>query len=161
MVPGPLNPEPLPPDNRPLTSEESAFLEEFYSKDYPMEQAAVTPTPTAHENAKIMTQPRPSIWLNPLFWLAWVVPFLLFPTIDAGDIRYMWGEFEGRSSVVLCPLPMTIAHAHAAPLMTNRYIASAKGFERIMHPYWRYWLTWVAGAIILTTYLRVWYRPPQ
>lgn len=159
MVPGPRDPTPRSPDDsEPLSAEDLAFLKDFYSKDYPMEE----PAPSSHPTPEPMSPPRPSLARNPLFWLAWLVPFLFFPTSYSKDLPLSWGL--SNSGTILAPLLVALSNGQTAPLLTSTTSYTSRGITKtpeVMHPYWRYWLTWMAGAIMLTTYLRVWYRPPQ
>lgn len=81
--------------------------------------------------------------LKPLILSAWLVPLLAFPVCDT------WWTPPVRFAhyVDTCYAPVVfLAKAPAAEFFVQHQDIYT------LSPHWRYWLYWVAGAMVLTVY---------
>lgn len=77
----------------------------------------------------------------------WLVPLIAFPTAEVGGAVPGFGLTQNG---LFSPVVVTFTWRSAAPA---RLFVWYRGNDS-MNIFWRYWLTWIAGAVALTVYLR-------
>lgn len=97
---------------------------------------------------------------NPLFWIAWLAPLLLFPispggSYSVGGASYIikGDGYTGSRSYFFSaygPIWTPIAFGDYAQL----FLPTQDRQSYFMNPHWRYWLYWAGGAVMLTLYLQ-------
>lgn len=105
-------------------------------------------------------------WKNPLIWITWLIPLLLFPTygekgMDSftgvsyygghGGKRADWEPDDPIVEVVrYAPVFMSLSEGNRPAKMFLPTEGSFTSRSHILNPHWRYWFMWIGAAIVIT-----------